>query len=62
MRRGPYYIAVRKNEEGEWYDIGSLCCSKEETLEKHKDLDEHLVIYTKHNPVVRIAKIDIIET
>lgn len=53
-------MAIRKNEEGEWFDVNTVSSCKE--LSEKRAQENSSTFFDKANPVMRIAAINIIET
>lgn len=50
------YIAIRKNEDGEYFDLPSRAWLYEECEKNVQETNKKIPMWAKDNPVIRIAK------
>ena len=61
MKFKEFYFAVRKTEGAEWIDLNAWGYLPVTARDKARDCDKNLPLWTPANPVVRIAKFELVE-
>lgn len=56
-----YHIAVRKTDGREWFDSSTIDLLRDEARRKASQTDKKIPGWAKHNPVVRVARVSILE-
>jgi hypothetical protein len=57
-----YYVAVRQNAGGEWFDMSTIAWSVQVSMQKaERTMEDEGPGYTADNPIVRYATVEIKE-
>ena len=55
------YVAIRKNEAGEYFDYSYMSCLPEQVAHEAAKNDKNMPGWASANPVQRIARVKLIE-